>query len=174
MNLLILGGNSQRNQPWAEEVAGSMKDSFEATRVQNYRHWLQPGTNVDFEYEFDVMVQTAATMQHFKVFAKSIGSLLTLKGLAEKQISPVSCLLVGLPLRIIPKLDDDVAGWLQKVDIPVTIAQNQADPQGSYAAVKQYVDRIGNPHIQVTALDGDTHDYLDLAKLKSLVTQLPA
>ncbi len=172
MNLLLLGGNSQRNQAWVKGVAENLKDIFDDCKVQNYKHWETGDQNINFDYELEQLASNANAMQPVAIFAKSVGSHLTLKAASTSMIDPKFCLLVGFPLSIVADLTDEVEDWIKGMRVPTVVAQNNADPLGSFEEVKNYVDACQNPNVTVVELKGDTHDYDDIEKIRELLVEL--
>ena len=168
MNLLLLPGNSKRNKEWIHSVEEVLKSSFNKTTVHHYNHWENDNDSVDFELEFTKLIQETVDYAPYSIFAKSLGSLLTLRGCAEGMITPHACMFAGLPLALITSEYIIAQEWLRNIKTPTLIIQNDTDPLGSYEEVSQFVSKLGNNNIKVVKLPGDTHSYDDMKKLTEL------
>ena len=110
--------------------------------------------------------------REYTIFAKSIGSVITLQDIAEAKIKPAYLVITGLPLNLVDELNLPLEQWLLYTrDIPTLIIQNSKDPVGSFARLSNYVT-ADHTHTSLNLVEiagNDTHDYDDLANLKSLV-----
>ena len=172
MNLLLLSGNSLRNKPWIYEVQTSLSDLFTDSFVHEYNHWITGQEAINIDTELSTVPTEAENLKPYCIFAKSVGSVLTIKGMTANQLQPTAVLITGLPLRYIEKEMLPITDWLQTVDVPMIIAQHDKDPLGSYKEVHDLIMHLGNESISTIQLPGDTHDYKDLAKLKKLMSTL--
>jgi hypothetical protein len=172
MNLLLLAGNSLRNKEWIHEVERQLSKHFDATLVHHYRHWQTEEDFIDFDNELTTVSREATNFQPYSIFAKSVGSILSIQGIAGGEFQSQALLITGLPLRVIQEKAIPVGEWLRQVTIPVLIVQNQHDPLGSYEEVSAFISTIGNDKISVVMLPGNTHDYDDFNKLSELSAAL--
>jgi len=168
MNLLLLSGNSKRNKEWIHRVGEALSDSFSSTLVHHYRHWDSGEEFIDLDYELGKVVQEAQNLKSYSIFAKSVGSILALKGTVAQLLQPSSIIITGLPLSLIETENIPVLEWFKKIRIPITIAQNNQDPLGSYDEVKKFAGRTNRPGLTIVKLTGNTHDYEDMGRLKEL------
>src|SRR3989344_4873764 len=125
MNLLMLPGNSKRNRAWIETVESKIKDLFEETRILNYDHWQNGQEMIDFETERGKLAELLAGWNDYLVFAKSVGSLLTLFGSRDGVLKPKGALLCGFPWSFADQIgygtvDSD---W-KMISYPVILLQN--------------------------------------------------
>lgn len=174
MNLVLLAGNSLRNKSWIYEVETRLSHHFSSTMVHQYAHWENGRDFIDFDHELLAVTKEIADLQPYSIFAKSVGSVLSLRGIAKGNFKPHAVLITGLPLKLIQEKAIPVTDWLQKITVPVSIAQNKHDPLGSYEAVQAFIKNTGNKYITMTSLPGDTHEYDDYTKLNQLAAILTA
>jgi hypothetical protein len=172
MNLLLLAGNSLRNKPWIHEASEYFAGDFQSTLVHHYLHWETGEDFIDFNVELPRVAEEVTDFQPYSIFAKSVGSVLTIKGLGESKLMPHAVLITGLPLKVIQTKAIPIADWLLKIKVPVLIVQNVDDPLGSYKDVDSFIKHIGNQNVSVTSLPGDSHDYLDLQALEEKLLSL--
>lgn len=174
MDLLLLPGESQRNQAWIYQVEEALAPLFGKTLVWPYEHWQRGEERIAFADELSKVIAAAATLGPYLIFAKSIGTMLALRGMHDGGLTPQACLFVGLPLRgYVRKSGAPVGQWLTNSSVPVTVAQNDADPSGSFNELKTYLDKLP-PHDKLVRLAGDTHSYEDYAQIRALARELLA
>lgn len=167
MNLVMFSGNSLANQDWIHEVDARVKELFDQTYVQEYRHWHTGEKLIDIDHEETVAAEAVKNLSPYILFGKSLGSVLAIKGMADGTLIPERCVFVGLPTVSIQQLRLPVLDWLNKVSAPITIIQNEYDPYGSYEEVKAYLEGFD---IALIKTPGDTHDYLSYAQITQLLT----
>lgn len=167
MNLVLFSGNSYRNRDYAYEVKSHAEDLFEYVYIQEYRHWKTGNQLIDIAYEEVAAGHKTAKLKPYIVFAKSIGTALTLKAIADGVLTPERCVFVGLPITSIAETQLPLNEWLSKVTMPITIIQNSHDPYGSYADVVQY---LKNTDCIIIENPSDTHDYTDYQQIFQLLT----
>ena len=173
MNLILMSGNSLRNRDWIYQVEKALKPLFSQTYVNVYDHWAKSQPMADIQLEADKLAKLANSMdREYTIFAKSIGSVITLQDIAEAKIKPAYLVITGLPLNLVDELNLPLEQWLLYTrDIPTLIIQNSKDPVGSFARLSNYVT-ADHTHTSLNLVEiagNDTHDYDDLANLKSLV-----
>lgn len=169
MNILLFGGNSQRNKDWIHEVGDIFSPDFGTTVVHDYDHWDSNGEFIDFEAELAKLSSAASVPSPFVVFAKSIGSVLTLMAMERGILAPEKCFFVGLPIKVAEEDSLPLPALLKSNVVPTFIVQNSQDPVASYARLLEYLDESGANQYETLELQGDTHSYDDLAKIKSLL-----
>lgn len=166
MNLVLFSGNSYNNRDYAYDVKLQVEDLFEHVYIQEYRHWKTGNQLIDIEYEEVAAGHKTAELKPYTVFAKSIGTALTLKAIADGVLTPERCVFVGLPITSIAEMQLPLKEWLAKVTVPITVIQNSQDPYGSYADVVRY---LKNTDCIVIENPGDTHDYTDYQQIVQLL-----
>ena len=172
MNLLLLSGNSPRNKAWIDVVDSNLSELFTQTLVHQYAHWETGADFIDFDLELSRLTDAVTMHQPYAIFAKSVGSILTLQGLAAGKLLPRAILIAGLPLKLISELTLPVTDWLRQSVIPILIVQNENDPVGSYNEVAALISTLDNDAISTMSLPGKTHEYEDFSKLKQLAAAL--
>lgn len=112
MNALLLPGNSPRHAVWIEELNAALSPHFGATKTQHYRHWSTGQELADITYEITVAQQQANDLDPYVIIAKSIGTVIAVKGTAGKALYPEKLILLGVPLNS-GVLVEEFAQWLQ-------------------------------------------------------------
>jgi predicted alpha/beta-hydrolase family hydrolase len=172
MHAVLLGGNSKNNQPWIRQVAGAFAPLFESCIVHEYAHW-QSGAGshfIDFNKELTLLAPKVQDLGEYIIFAKSVGTVLTAKGIQAGSLAPKGCIFTGVPLLLIKREAYPFTAILQAYRHPTLFVQNTSDPAGSFVEVKTYVEEnnLLQPLNHMVELPGNTHDYTDLSALKNL------
>lgn len=162
MKAIILGGNSLKNRAWAEQVADCLVKAGYSAYVHVYKHWVSGESFIDSEHELMFLEKSGLLSGEYFIVAKSMGVILALKGMNEKLLQPVSGIYLGFPLSIVEHEDLPINEWLKKIEGDFHFIQNEDDPFGSYAAVKQYLETAGISAESITSWSGDSHDYPDI------------
>lgn len=170
MNLLLLGGNSLHNRDWLSEVEREVAPLFERTYMHRYAHWQAGEGNIELGLELPRVQQAAAALGDYGVFAKSAGTLLTLKGIAEGGLAPKWCVFTGVPLAFGQGNSFVMDTWLAANSAPTHFLQNTNDPTASFAELKTYLATHTKPGYRLTELPGDSHEYRDFAAIKAAIT----
>lgn len=170
MNLLILGGNSQRNKEWVHEINSFVKDIFEESFVHEYGHWETGLDALDFDLELESITHEATDMVNYGVFAKSVGSLLSLTLISRGSLNPRFCVFAGVAIKLAREEGIDIESLFSSISCPVIIIQNDKDPVGGFDEIIRQVKGFDN--IEVIETKGNDHSYNDfnliMNKLKDL------
>lgn len=162
--LILLPGSSARNKVWLEEVAEHFGGLFDAVYPQPYSHWGTEGTEVDPELELGKLSRALSpddSNTQYYLFARSIGTILSLKAVHEGILLPQRCVFFGTPLNLIADRPELIGGWGTVGTFPVlTLAfHNRHDPVASYDFLASKLTETGNATIEVVPLEGDHHSY---------------
>lgn len=166
MNALLLPGNSPRHAEWVEDLRSALLPGLAVVKTQQYRHWRTGEERADVAYETAEAKDNASGLDPYVIVAKSIGTVIAVKGVADGVLAPTKLILLGVPIRGGTTVDEFL-GWLSSITTTVVIVQNTADPLGSFADVRTAFEKAG-PHVSFVELTGTTHDYLNFAAIKSL------
>lgn len=169
MHLYVLGGNSARNKPWAHSLQGVLDSLVDGSEVHDYAHWESGEPSIDIDKELAALSKKINASDEYMFVAKSMGTVLAAKGIAAGILSPKLCVFMGIPLRAIAQDSIPFGQWLQHCPAKIVILQNSHDPLGSAAEIQDYLVQHNITDRQVTELDGKTHDYPDLNRLKQEV-----
>ena len=165
MNLLILGGNSQRNKEWVHKVDSSVKDLFDKTIVHEYQHWTTGAEMVDFDAELDLIAAEVQNLGKYAIFAKSVGSILSMTLIGRGRLNPSFCVFAGVALKLARESGIEVVELLETLKCPTVIIQNDNDPVGRFEEVRSLVDT--GEGIKLVETSGDDHSYDDLELIRS-------
>jgi hypothetical protein len=160
--LIVLPGNSARNKEWGEAVVLHYGSRFDEVYMQSYDHWQSGGKDITIETELTKLSKAVASSdQDYIVFAKSIGSLLTLLAVERKYFVPQKCVFFGMPLELASQeLFKDDWSPLQSFFVPAIAFHNDHDPI-SYPYTKEALETYGTGSISFRTKVGDNHNYTE-------------
>lgn len=171
MNILILGGNSKRHYEWIRDVKEVLEPLADEVRLHDYKHWTNDDPEADVAFEVSAAAKTVEDIGDYILVAKSIGTVISTFGISQGLLTPKACLFMGVPLQVIPERYPDFANDIAK--LPHTIfLQNTKDPLGSSVDLEQYVQKAAPVDWRLTATAHNTHDYVNMDLITSLVQHL--
>jgi hypothetical protein len=159
MKLILLPGKSKNNIEWIVKVENKLSPLFDDTKNIGYAHWENDGPVIDLELELKRLTEKVETNESHMIFAKSAGTVLTLKAIASGVLNPKACLFVGFPLLMVHNQKLPIKDWLAAVKCPVIILQHTGDPIGPYSEVANYFTNLNARNQEIVELIGDSHDY---------------
>ncbi len=168
MHIIYLAGNSLSNKTWIETVKMNF-DAFSDGQILYYDHWRTGDKNLNFEVESKKLADLVKGKDNYFVFAKSIGSVLALKSIYEKIISPKKMVICGHPYNLAKELDFPINDYLKSLTIPTIFIQNEFDPLFNYADLEKVLkeDSPSDYHLIKNA-GNNTHNYEDYEQLAKL------
>lgn len=176
MKIIILGGNAAHNRPWTQQLADYIaKEAGYNAYAHYYRHWQTRAKFIDIDYELQTLADSGILIGEYGIIAKSMGGLLTLKGIHTGLLKPAASLLLGFPLEIVRGIDLPAAAWIARLPEGTQFIQNSHDPLGPYTDVAGYLTAAGVVPRSIPKWQGATHEYTDTAAITSaLVSALHA
>lgn len=159
------------NKSWVFEVEAKLGDLFERTYIHVYKHWTDNKPLINLDFELSKLGEVLKEFEDYTIFAKSAGTLLTLRGVHEGVLAPDKCIFVGLPVPWGVQNKFDCNTWLQNYSISTLFIQKSLDPASSFEDVKALLLDKEVANCDLRELPGDTHDYEDLNLLRELVEQ---
>lgn len=162
MNLLVLGGNSQRHHTWIREIGASLEAEGHKVTLHDYTHWSTGDEAANVDLEVKAIEQLMSDRTDYAVVAKSIGTVIAAVAIERGALRPSQCVLLGVPLNSLGKHLPDVHHEFSALP-QTTFIQNEHDPLGSAQDVRAYVEQSPPSRMQFVTTPGDTHDYRDFA-----------
>lgn len=173
--LIVLSGNSERNQAWGEGAVEFFGPWFDDVYMQYYYHWGTDSGEMDIEAELQkikAVTEVAGDGTEFYVFAKSIGSLLALISINKKIITPSKCVFFGMPI-------DLAAGSLFKDDwsplfdfqIPTLAFHNIDDPVANCQFAGAKLNDLKVETIEFVKVPGDNHNYTEFSDYEAKIKE---
>jgi len=168
--LIVLPGNSQRNEVWGEQCMAHFAPWFDSVYLQRYDHWRTGAKDIDIEAELSKLAHEASDeAATYYIFAKSVGSLLALIATHRGLVRPVHCVFFGMPLELASnELFKDDWSPLTDFDVLSLAFHNDHDPI-SYPYTKNALEGHCAGMIELVTLKGDNHDYLDFGEYEETI-----
>lgn len=168
MHLIYLAGNSLNNKTWIEKVKSTF-DSFSTGDILYYDHW-QTGANwINIPKESEKLAKLVKDQKDYFVFAKSIGSVVALKNIFEKTLTPQKLIICGHPYNLARDLGLPINSYLKSLSVPTMFIQNEFDPLFSYVDLENTLSQNPPADYELIKNPGNnTHDYEDYASLANL------
>lgn len=156
--LIVLGGNSQGNKRWVQEMSTCLKQSYPTLRF-GYSHWETEDRDIDFEKEIRLLSKQIKrkNIRSYSLVAKSAGFILALQGTASGVLRPRTIVGYGLSIEYAGYRGINLRTLIEhsaKATSAVCIQANK-DPQGSLADTEKLIADT----IPVVGIEGQTHDY---------------
>ena len=175
-HLIVLPGNSPKNQEWGEATAEHFHAWFDEVTVQHYAHWSAGEEWIDLERELaqlNAIVENAPNDTEFVIFAKSVGSILTFLAVARGIVAPSRCAFFGIPFDMAAAhvFKDD---WspVDSFQIPSVAFHNTHDPTASHDITGKTIEQHCPGVIMFVSTDGNDHVYADFATYEPYLIQL--
>ena len=99
MKILGLPGINQVTEQWMKQLLGAIDLNQAEVVVQQYECWTNPGSKFNLERESCI---TAKSNPHI-VIAKSIGTRVLLRAIANGLTSANKVVLIGIPIQVYSK-----------------------------------------------------------------------
>ena len=169
MNLILLPGNTDKT--WIKEIQRNISPLFKSSFLVEYAHHHKGETIINFEYELDSLNKLILDnkLSDYIIFAKSAGTLLTVKGANEEILKPQKCIFLGLPINWAYKHKFDIDTWIQNYSIPTLFIQQTNDPYYSYKELQTYLHKHSVENFLMHEIEGNNHYYSNLEEIKEQV-----
>lgn len=169
MELILLPGNSPINKEWTEDVEKKLNELFEfdSTFLLEYLHWESGEELISIDKELERLVEHTKSKENYAIFAKSAGTLLTLKGIYSQVLHPQFCIFVGTAVDWGRSNKFDIDTWIKNYKTPTLFIQKSQDPSFSYEKLKSLIEVAAVQNYKLVEIPGDTHHYEDLVLLKN-------
>ncbi len=164
-HLIILPGNSSKNQAWGELMASHFGPQYDSVYLHIYQHWTSGEATIDFAFEEAALrahMLSVPVGTEIVVFAKSAGSLLAFLALHHGVLTPVQCVFFGIPFDL--AADNLFKNAWEPIDtfaIPALAFHNQKDPTTSYDYTVATLAAHA-PHITLVTTTEHDHWYGDV------------
>ena len=157
------------NKEWVEKVAGELKDLFDSTSVQNYKHWQDDTGLIDINHELDILIKDVQNMEgNYAIFAKSAGTLVTMKGISDGVLKPKFCVFTGVPFKWAQEQGIPVNDWINALQRNVLILQKTHDPVLGYQELKDFLGEHGIKDITIIEIQRNNHHYENIQQIHGL------
>ena len=158
VDTFLLPGFSPKNKEWAEDVRKELEPAMPIF-ISYWPHWETGEKDenwIQTEAE-KVKMQAKNTDGPVNILAKSVGTVVAMEILKDKNFSLNKLILCGIPINDFEEGDEKNYEVLKDFN-NVIVLQNENDSHGSFEQVKEFIEKI-NSEIEVMSKPGDTHDY---------------
>lgn len=167
--LVLVWGNSIKNQPRIEEVNSELLPFYDTTHIHYYQHWGDMWWNMDVEYESEQLHEYLKILSgDIILFCKSLWCLLGLKVMVEQDICIKQYIFVWFPLTWTHLHTFPIEHYLKKLTCPVLWIQKTNDPAWWYDTIKKEIWSF-SPAFICKEMPGDDHDYKEINLLKQII-----
>lgn len=168
MKIIYLSGNSLDNKVWIKEIKKNF-DDFSEGEILDYDHWQNGNKWIDLKKETEKLKELVKDKKDYNIFAKSIGTILTLKGISENFLKPKKMIFCGFPYQAGVREGLEMREILKDLAIPVTFIHNEFDPVGSFEEVVKILNNNPPKNYQlVKVLKNSTHNYENYEGLENI------
>lgn len=184
MNLIILPGNSPLHKTWTPIIhelilrisKETLKALFEEIVEVSYDHWETNQPLLNFDLELEKVVKLVNTEKfksnNYAIFAKSVGTLITLKGIFDKNLNPAKCVFLGVPLTFAKENKYNYEAWLKNYSVETLFIQQKDDPYCSFEDLKTQLQNLNVTNFSLKEVEGNNHHYDNYSEIKELVKSL--
>lgn len=169
MNLLILGGYSDYNKEWVENIQKNLADLFESTDILYYENWSNYKEDADISSEVERLREIAEGKDNLVIFGKSVGVALTLQAIHNGYIRPAKCVFVGMAYDWSIKNGWDIDVLLKEFNIPSLFIQQTEDLSTHFEKVKSVLEKLEVKNYQLVEVAGGDHQYSDMNEIRKYV-----
>ncbi len=162
MKILGMPGVNPQTGPWMDNILGGVASAGDRAQTQHYGFWTSGEERVDAAAE----LQIVSSFDPELIVAKSMGTLLTLRGVSDGMLQPKQCVLIGIPVAGSGAGIDLLLRW-HELNLPTLFIQQELDRTGTFEQLSALV----NPESRCTlvAVPGSDHVYADTAVLIKLI-----
>lgn len=159
MNILVLGGQSESNIEWLNDISEALPPSSTVT-VHSYEFWsTEVSGQTDkqiIENELNSVLSMYSSKQFDVVIAKSLGCYFALELAKTNNVKRL--VLIGLPCVGMSKLGVDIIAKVNSGSTKVTVINNESDPQLGTVDLKKAL--VQNSRLSLIINEAsDTHKY---------------
>ncbi len=171
-HLVILPGNSPKNQAWGELMLEAYTSQFDSAYMLKYDHWVSGEANIDFVREEEKLRAHVAQLPlgvDVVLMAKSAGSLLAFLAIHHGALTPSRCVFFGIPFDLAADgLFKNEWSSVMSFAIPAIAFHNIEDPITSYEFTKSILETYA-PHITLITTHEADHWYGDTDTYKNFL-----
>lgn len=159
--LLLLSGNDVSNELWIDRIAEKFSGAYEV-HVHRYTHWRTGEQYINLESELKILQEEIRGWEDYFIFAKSAGTILTMKGVHEKTLAPQKAVFVGCPFPWGRERGFQVDQYLSDFSTSTRFIQQENDFLLSAAALKSELETSAIDKPDIITIPGDSHEYEDI------------
>jgi len=163
-NIIILGGNSNKNINWVYEME-KMFSNYNIYSLK-YDNWYND-KEIDIELELTKLINICNKLDDYIIICKSIGSIITFNGIINNLINPKKVIVLGLPIYMCYSDNIDIKSIVNSCSMKtkIMIIEQKNDPVGSSSDVL----KILNDDIKFIEIEGNDHHYNNYLENKKII-----
>jgi hypothetical protein len=169
MELILLPGNSINSKDWIEKIESDLKELFDKTYVLYYKHWETGAEIIDMNYELEQLTNHIGKKRNYILLAKSIGSVLAIRGIKEGKLKPKKCIFFGTPVLFCRQYRIPIDFFIENYSTETMFIQNTKDPYFSADELRNFLKNKNVKNYSFIEFPGVTHNYDELLQIKKLV-----
>jgi hypothetical protein len=169
MELILLPGNSINNKEWIEKIESDLKEFFDKTYVSYYKHWETGSEIIDMNYELEKLTKHIGKKRNYIILAKSVGAVLTIRGIKEGKLKPKKCIFFGTPILFCRKYGIPIDFFIENYSTETMFIQNTKDPFFSADELRKFLKDKNVKNHSIIEFNGETHNYDEFFQIKKLV-----
>lgn len=171
MEIIYLPGNSVDNKSWIEEIKTNF-DSISSGKILYYDHWQSREKWINIDRENEKLKELVKGENDYNVFAKSIGTILTLKGMDENYFKPKKAIFCGFPYSAGERAGIKINECLKSLTIPVIFIQNEFDPVGGFKELTEILMNNSPANYRLIKIaNNSTHNYENYDELVTITKE---
>lgn len=160
------------HKAWIDQVEQSLSPLFDGSRKLYYSHWETGEALLDFDLELEKLVALTDGLDNYIIFAKSAGTLLTMRGVKEGKLNPSKCLFTGVPVTWARNNHFPVELWMEGYSVPTTYIHQTMDRTCSITELNTVLKEHNVQNATIIEVPGVDHNYDDFALLKVQMAKL--
>jgi len=168
--IFYLGGRSKKNMNWIENVAKTFSIFFPKFEIIYYDSWIDESKNIDLDVETNKLSKFLEKENQFIIFAKSLGTIISLKALENINQKPIFCIFLGVPLNLLNEMNINSKYYFKNIDFKTVVVQDSEDPFASYEEMSNFLKEINNQNIRLLKENGEGHEYLNFENYKDIIS----
>lgn len=170
MHLIILPGNSKKyNEQWLYNSKKHFKDLFESVTTHYYKHWKENTDSIDLNHEVKKLTEKTENLDNYIIYAKSAGTVTTIKALDQNKISPKKCIFVGCPFKWAAENDPQFKKRFNSIKVPTLFIQQTNDPFFKYKSLEGFINKNPLENYQLIEIVGGNHAYDNYGEIKQMI-----
>lgn len=164
MQLILLPGNSAKNESWLHQLEEKLRSLFDSTYAHKWQHWSGKTSHLNSQKELEIITQNL--QKPYSIFAKSAGVSITLQGIDKNILSPKKLIFVGTAANLATNKNQKI---LSNLNIPTLFIQQQNDPFNKAKTLKKAIKTSGLPSYEFHTIKGSDHIYKNLEKIQIII-----
>lgn len=164
---LFLPGINPKTEIWAKKLLDEVSPQ-DNSKIQRYAHWQGESASGTMNLDEEALRLRGTNTE--TLIAKSMGTILALKCLAENLVTARRVICIGTPVENFDLQFSETIRDLRKITLPILFIQQKEDIVGSYARLCSALHGIFDCS-QIVEVPGNDHLYKDIKMLARLITK---